>query len=264
MSLLLSIYGSAQSAVILSEDFESSPINTFSQTFGGDIADGSPDCSEVSRGWYPDFMSVNVDMSGNSTAFLGANPESPCGGHYDATVQTELLDLSGGTDSNVITFDYYIGADLGWGDAGVSDVIVENSEITVLPEPTITSVWSSFSIKLPDSVAVEDAQVSITLGGGDGVAIDNFKITSYGAVTAVSPMNKVDISVFPNPVVDQINWEMDGSVTMVRVLNSDAVQLISIGAPVDHSIDVSHLEQGSYILIIETNDGESHKSQFIK
>jgi hypothetical protein len=64
-----------------------------------------------------------------------------------------------------------------------------------------------------------------------------------------------NISIYPNPVTDKIYVEVNGTVSDIRVvdLSGNTVLRIYPGAGVN-SLDVSGLNRGLYVLVVQTGD----------
>lgn len=74
------------------------------------------------------------------------------------------------------------------------------------------------------------------------------------------------LSVFPNPVSDEINVQMDEAIDHVRSIGQDGRILMHINEISDgiHRIDVSTLPHGVYYITAFTTDGQYYYSKNIK
>ena len=80
-------------------------------------------------------------------------------------------------------------------------------------------------------------------------------------VSTDDPFVFEDIQVFPSPAFDQLNIDTDKELKRVSVFNliGQSWQL-----PAERQVDVSFLQPGIHVLIIEDNNGVSYKGRFVK
>lgn len=177
---------------VFSEDYETSPVTSMVNTFGLDVPDGGSPCGKASRGNTSDFNSGSVDFlnAQNSTYFLGVNPESPCGGYYTAEIEASGLDWSG-TDSLVFSMRYFIGTGLSWGST-VLDVTFDDGTNTQTYDAEFSTIgaWTDFEVSLPTVFAdASSVTITINMGGGEGVGIDDFLIVNYEPTISATPIS---------------------------------------------------------------------------
>jgi glucose/arabinose dehydrogenase len=83
-------------------------------------------------------------------------------------------------------------------------------------------------------------------------------------VTSIEDHNKMEFSTYPNPVINQVNWEIEGGVKSLRVINSAGLEVIYSNEFSGNILNVKNLKPGLYILVLETQEGEWHKTKFLK
>lgn len=181
--------------IILQEDFEASSDTMFVNTASGKLLDGQPACGRASRTTATESNSLNVDFKNaeNSTYFLAVNPESPCGGYYQAYLKSDTLDISG-YDSLYFRCRYFVGSQLGWGPSGIS--IEFNSPDSIHTLDTvfkITDTWTPFETKLPQALINDSLLIMITMGGGEGVALDDFVLQDKKTQACTPTSSVVDV-----------------------------------------------------------------------
>ncbi|MFH2096251.1 MAG: T9SS type A sorting domain-containing protein [Bacteroidota bacterium] len=179
--LFLSIHLVTAQVVLFGEDFETSPVTSIVNGYTGVLPDGPPPCSQASRGTTVDFNSTSIDFqnSQNPGYFMGANPESPCGGYYNANLESDTLDFSG-YDSLVFKCRYFKSTTLGWGPSALIITFDNLSDTyTIETEFTTTDNWDSIEVVLPATMISPNVVILINMGGGEGAALDDIFITGY-------------------------------------------------------------------------------------
>ncbi|MBV6878868.1 choice-of-anchor J domain-containing protein [Epilithonimonas ginsengisoli] len=181
-----------------------------------------------------------------------------------ATVYPDRLELRMSTGA---TFT----APAGTGAAGASSV---GSFTTLLlsVNPTLTSTgyphtWTEYSYTvsgLSGDIAANLAFRYYVTGGGttgsnsDYIGVDTFSVTR--PVMAVSDVSKASMSVYPNPTADYLTFSQ--KVTSADVYDLSG-KLVASPAVVDSKIDVKSLQNGNYVVKVNTEAGSTtHK--FIK
>lgn len=249
--------------IIFAEDFETSPVTNFLNTWNSEtqLAEGPSACATASRGNTADFNSTNVDFNStqNASYFLGANPESPCGGFYNASLHSAVQNFSATTDSLVLKVRYFKSTTLNWG-ATQLEVIFDNGTTTdtLKNEFTTTDSWDVVAYKLPASMHNSTVTITVKMGGGEGVGIDDFIITSYLASSTTYDLDNQNLSIYPNPTTDIIAIESTNEEILAWELHSleGKIVLSSWGVNTKRTeIDLSLLNNGNYILSVETISG---------
>jgi poly(3-hydroxybutyrate) depolymerase len=71
------------------------------------------------------------------------------------------------------------------------------------------------------------------------------------------------VSVYPNPVIDELSIEANGDLRRVELYSPTGKKVLSNGAP-DYTISLGHLPSGIYFLSIETDAGTAAMKKIIK
>lgn len=262
MSLVAYLVSSIQihaQETILYQDFQSSPITNLSHSDDTDISIGLPECSYTGVGYASTLNSESIDFlsTENSSMFLAANPEQPCAGYYVAEVKSILLDLSV-YDSVVISCDYFISESLGWGPAELNMEVSDGTnsfEFTSLF--TETGTWTEASISLDAAFLVENAQLLIEMGGGEGVAIDNLEIKGWTFSKRQNLTTSPEFKVFPNPA-DEVLFIQGENIQQIQIMNSIGNQVFSKTAiSKSNKIMISDLPAGIYFVHITYGNNQS-------
>lgn len=127
----------------------------------------------------------------------------------------------------------------------------------VVTEPFVEYVEYSFNL---DAYAGQNVYIAIQCVSDDQFAllVDDFKVV--GNVLAVSDVNKKSVSIYPNPTTDFLTFSQ--KVTSASVYDLSG-KLVASPAIVDSKIDVKGLQNGTYVVKVNTEAGStSHK--FIK
>jgi polyhydroxybutyrate depolymerase len=66
------------------------------------------------------------------------------------------------------------------------------------------------------------------------------------------------VSVYPNPVIDELSIQVDGDLKRVEIYSPTSEKVLSNGAP-DSTISLGHLPSGIYFLSVETDAGKIMK-----
>ncbi len=238
---------------LFSEDFETSPVTSLLNSGESELGEGPSPCGYATRGNASDYNSANVDMMSaeNTSYYLGVNPESPCGGYFDATVSGSL-DFSY-MDSIRISFRYYKTSTLGWGGSILSLNLNDGSTSFTLSESlSAEDSWTTFDTVIPEGLhGANPVDFTITLGGGEAVAIDDIEITGWEMTESnVSPYDNT-ISLYPNPARNMLNIELNKS-GRVKIMNALGKSVLE--KPVaegKNSLDITKLPSGMYYVIIE-------------
>lgn len=94
-----------------------------------------------------------------------------------------------------------------------------------------------------------------------GYIVDNIQIAD--ATLATSDVSKKDIfTVYPNPVVDVVNFDLQGKVTSVEVYDA-AGKLVKSANDGAKSLNVSNLAKGSYLVKVNA-DNQIYTKKVIK
>ncbi len=133
---------------------------------------------------------------------------------------------------------------------------------TLLTIDSEGSFWNERSIHLDlEGYANQDIFIAFYHNTNDGyiLQIDDFGV--YGSDNAsLNETEELNISIYPNPATEFIQIQNTDENFNVRILSIDGKEILQSS---DSNIDVSSLEQGTYILIYESTAGVSTQ-QFIK
>jgi hypothetical protein len=267
--LLLTICLNAQ-LVLFQEDFETAPVTSIVNDWTGTLPNGPSPCSQASRGTTADFNSSSIDFlnAQNPSYFLGVNPESPCGGFYNATLLSDSMDWSA-ADSIVFKCKYFMSIGLNWGSSKCEIILSDGVDAdTISTEFISTNTWDSISVGIPLSLANPNVVMTINMGGGEGVALDDILILNYPATEIKSQDNVLNAYVYPNPVSNYFYIESreKGLVYELSLMDISGRCIIKNEKIKDKlkQIDINHLLPGVYILYLRTTDGRTFTHKLIK
>jgi|GEM_PF-6408661 len=270
---LFAISGLNAQSVIFYEDFEGSPVTSVVNTIGGTILpNGVSNCGRASRGNVSHYNSTNVDFDGaaNSSFFLGANPESPCGGYYMATLRSaDTLDLSG-FDSVRFSCRYFLSNTLGWG-GGELAVRFENG-ITAFAVDTLDfttrNAWDEITVKLPSSILTADVRMIITMAGGEGAGLDEIRLQNISFDLGTAAQQDETVKIYPVPADEMITVEWGGpdAVSSVAIISAEgkicSAFAVLPGQPV--VVSTGDLLPGMYMVRLDYGDGRTAFRKMIK
>jgi hypothetical protein len=256
--------------VLFQEDFETAPITSIVNTFGDSVPNGSSPCGQASRGTTADLNSSSIDFinAQNSTYFLGVNPESPCGGFYQATLASDSMDWSA-SDSIVFKCRYFMSTTLNWGSYGCRIIFNDGFDAdTISTEFTTTNSWDSLIVGIPISLASPDVVMTITMGGGEGVALDDIQIINFPATKINEVVDKESFKVFPNPVtnnlyIESLETEIIYELSLSDISGRCIIRKTNIKDN-EKWMDLSSLGSGMYILNVSSTDGSIYSYKIIK
>jgi hypothetical protein len=156
-----------------------------------------------------------------------------------ATITTSTIDNSTTVVTNLITANQ-LGASYRWLDC--------NNGNTVIPSETT----QSYTPATNGNYAVE-----ITLNGcTDTSSCVNMTITS------INELKSTTMTISPNPAKDALNISSSNIIKQVSIYNING-SLIKVIQDNTHSINVSELSKGMYILVIKT-ENRITRNRFIK
>ncbi len=254
--------------VIFSEDFETSPVTSIINNDDSALGEGESPCGYATRGNASDYNSSNVDMNAaeNGGYYLGVNPESPCGGFYDAIVKTSSpLDFTD-MDSLRFSFRYYKTSTmntLGWGDVVLSFEFNNGSEtFSIYDGMLVQDTWTIYDTVLPASMLDEPSvDLLFSLGGGEAVAIDDIEIRGWDLSKINTNKTDSNISFFPNPAKDHvtIHASHDAEFSLMNALGKQVLeQKLSKG---ENTVSLNQLPAGIYYIRVWERPGDikTHK-----
>lgn len=247
-------FGAIQAQTLYLEDFESSPVTSILHSGQTQLDDGPSPCGYASRGNAADFNSANVNFQSaqNSTYYLAVNPESPCGSNYYADLtRTEMNFL--GEDEVRFRCKYFKSSTLGFGIARLIMSFDNGVDYnTIMTEFTTTDAWDSIDISLPSFVMDLGIDLTISIGGGEGVAVDDLEIYNVSPLEISSQEVKNAIVFYPNPAQDVVRFK-GGEVNHISVFDLSGKQIIDTDLDYGKELNISTLANGIYQLEITVN-----------
>lgn len=176
------------------------------------------------------------------------------------------VDLStGGEGGRVITFDYrnHTGTDkldvLLSTDGGTTfSSLGSTLEKATTWTPKTFTTFSKASTAIVRFLGTGD----FALTNQDDVFFDNLKI-DVDPTLAVSEVKKTTVSIYPNPFADVLNISDVKNVKSVSVIDVSGRLVKTVGNP-DSSIQLRELRPGTYMIIIDMNDGSKQIIKTIK
>ena len=260
-----------QSQNLFVEDFETPPVTSLLNDIGGEtqLPDGPSACGFAARGNAATFNSASVDFQGsqNTGYFLAVNPQSPCGGFYTANLHSQPLNFSA-ADSLVFSCRYYKTNTLLWGPATL-EVNIKNGTSDYILSGSFTSVgtWTNFTIGIPSTQIGSADSILITLGGGEGVAIDDITITNIPATSMKEKKENHPILLGPNPVLDYLKID-PGTVALSRIVLRDGSgrELLILDGMMEaiQVIDMKEVAAGVYFLTCTSLNGQTSTYKILK
>ncbi len=254
--------------ILFQEDFETAPVTSVVNSFGDSLPTGPSSCVHASRGTTADLNSTNVDFlnAQNASFFLGLNPEQ-CGGFNEAELYSDTMDWSA-SDSIVFKCKYFISTTLNWGAHVCRIIFNDGVDIdTISAEFTTTASWDSITVGIPTTLASPDVVMTIEIGGGEGVALDDIKIINYPTATIDEISDKESFKVFPNPVSDKLYIEaLEEDIVHEIILMDISGRCIIRETDINVSekaLDLSSLKAGMYILNLSAFDGRTYSYKII-
>lgn len=186
------------------------------------------------------------------------------------TEDTEWADRLQVRLSTIPTFT----APTGTGTTGANNV---GSFTTLLRDinPTLAATgyplnWTKYTITVTGLPTEAPANIAfryfVTSGGPSGtnsnfIGIDSFTVTK-APTAGVTDINKKSVSIYPNPTTEVLNINVDSKINSADIYDI-AGKLIRTVTLSDNKVNVKDLEEGTYVLKVNTEAGStSHK--FIK
>jgi hypothetical protein len=129
----------------------------------------------------------------------------------------------------------------------------------VVTEPVVE--YSEYTFNL-DAYAGKDVYIAIQCVSDDQFAllVDDFKVTA--TTLAVSDVSKNSVSIYPNPATEVLNLNVDSKINSADIYDL-AGKLVKSASVADNKVNVKDLQNGTYVLKVNTEAGStSHK--FIK
>jgi len=142
-------------------------------------------------------------------------------------------------------------------------LVIGNFGVTIASvQPGFASAGWWYELFSGDSLNVFDISSSVSLNPGEYRLYANKKMTTV--ISGVRDFNKEFTDVYPNPAKDMLYFNTEGIVNKISVFNVSGKEVIARMYPgEDHSIDISGLQGGLYIIEITKQD-KIIKGKFVK
>ncbi len=169
--------------ILFQEDFEITPITSIANTFGDTVITGPSPCGQASRGDTSDLNSTQVNYTGdNLSYFLGVNPEL-CGGFYNATLESDSIDFTG-YDYLTFACKYFKSDTIHWGQVMLQFVFDNGTTTDTIKDVfTTKESWDNIEVRLSDSMISENVFMTIQMGGGEAIGIDDITVSGHSCIT---------------------------------------------------------------------------------
>lgn len=184
-------------------------------------------------------------------------------GNVKQTLSYEIV-LEGNTNGN---YDNRFVVFIDWNQNGVLEDAGEVFEITTLLKNStgVDGKQVTQNIVVPEDALVGNTRMRVKKIYGTTDFLNPCKGASFGQIEdytisvgalAVSNVNKSQVKVYPNPVVDVLNIEAASKVSNVQVydLSGKAVSSFEMSA-VKNQVNLSKLAPGVYLVNIQTENG---------
>jgi hypothetical protein len=129
---------------------------------------------------------------------------------------------------------------------------VSSNTNTQLLTPTVSG--SDLAVVFTKYKFGEGAVVLKAASGGKSVETELGITVQYDETTGLE--ETVTIKTYPNPVVDELNIQLDKESTIV-LLNSNGQEITRLNTFLSQqTIDMRSMSSGLYVLVVQTNEGE--------
>jgi hypothetical protein len=174
------------------------------------------------------------------------------------------VDLSATSASNV-TVDYTVS---GTATGSGTDYTLANGTLTIAAGITTANITIA---SIVDDTEVEgDETVIVTLShpGNSTLGtntLHTYTIADNDEATSVSDISKSNISVYPNPCIDNICISnVNGDISYIIINNLSGQTVLKAYYKGEKEINVEHLMPGIYLLIIVNSNGERQIVKIVK
>jgi hypothetical protein len=108
--------------------------------------------------------------------------------------------------------------------------------------------------------------VSLTASNSNGASINQSTETIIvNSTNGLNESNNASIAIYPNPVNDILNVKLNQlKINAIKITSIIGTQIDANFNKSNNSIDVSHLNAGTYFLAVTTDNDEIIISKFIK
>jgi len=115
----------------------------------------------------------------------------------------------------------------------------------------VADIVSGYQSSSPSNILLVDENVFF-IAETDNMGRQIWNIT-YNTVSSIPELlSKTEITIYPNPCYDFVNFTTDSIIENVSIYNSNG-KLVSVGKVVNGRVDISKLPIGIYLLRIKTN-----------
>lgn len=216
----------------------------------------------------------------NGVATIDASGLLTATGVGNVVVTATANDPSGITGTATITVSYdttvFVSAITVQGENGDSAIVEQDGtlqmEAIITPtNATDASVtWSVSAGNIFASIdtnglltALINGEVEVTATANDGSGISGSTMIKVAYMIGISSLSDLPtISVFPNPVSDQLNFPAGISIQQVLIYDVTG-KLVHTASPNGNTLDVTNLEPGMYFMTVSGNE-VSAVTQFVK
>jgi hypothetical protein len=173
-----------------------------------------------------------------------------------------------GYDSIIFKVHYFKSNTLGWGPASLR-FIFTNLSTTDTVETEFTSInnWDSITVKLASSMISSTVVISATIGGGEGVGIDNIKALGYLSTGLTENTQNNEWNVFPNPAENyfMLDLEKVQEKCLLDIYNTSGQSVISeyMTGGQTHYINTETLVAGVYNILLKDAMGITQTKRLI-
>lgn len=236
--------------VLFSENFEISPVTSILNSGESQLINGPSPCGKATRGDASTFNSSSIDFlaAQNSSFFMAVNPQTPCGGFYNASPAASGLSFAG-QDSLVFSCRYFKSNTLMWGPAMLT-ISFSNGTNThsITADFSTLGAWTSYTTGLPSFLISPSVNISFSIGGGEGVAVDDILVYNLNP-TSLKPetMNNKMAELKMNGEFCLISIENDINFMNFELYSLTGQLILSKNIAHSESIDTSGLPEGIYV-----------------
>lgn len=162
----------------------------------------------------------------------------------------------------------YLGLDYGIGSYNINNNQVVESQIVQDPgsanyisiaAAVLDPVNEKFYVTITDYFSMGQGFVydlsGEELGNFDAMVSAEAMAIQYDVGSFINEFNNMDVQVYPNPFVNQIQIDMDQQIEEISIFNLNGQLVKNILATNSNIYNLSELKTGSYLLKIRTKDG---------
>ncbi|WP_379963465.1 choice-of-anchor J domain-containing protein [Epilithonimonas sp. UC225_85] len=162
----------------------------------------------------------------------------------DETVTVKYYSAIGSADASPATLKLTVATSQDKND------IIETLSTDVISTNTYTEFTKTYKANSDNVYYFGFGNTTAPVATTTALRIDNVTFTKSSL--AVSDINKKDIKIYPNPVVDQLNIKTDETIKAVEIYSVDGKLLRRIDGN-NNKVDFRNYPKGTYLVKIETN-----------